>query len=97
MGAMGSWIMYGFALDNGESYEVPREEDRTGERTTDGSESAPAYIAGLINNADGYVMLQQLNNGSPTNAYVLFAARHITRVSWQLLGGAPSERKWQFC
>jgi hypothetical protein len=96
MGAMGTWIMYGFALDNGESYEVPREEGPAGDQTTEVGKSAPAYIAGLINDAYGYVMLQRLDNGSPANTYVLIAARHITRVSWQLLGGAPSERRWQF-
>jgi hypothetical protein len=96
MGAMGIWILYKFALDNGETYEVALEEEPSEVGTTEVSESAPAYIAGLINDASGYLMLQQLTNGSPANAYALIAARHITRVSWELLGGVPSERKWQF-
>jgi hypothetical protein len=93
---MGIWIRYGFALDNGETYDVPHEEEPTEERAPEAGRSAPAYIARLINDADGYVMLQELRDGSPASAYVLIPARHITRVSWQLLGGAPSERKWQF-
>jgi hypothetical protein len=95
---MGNWIMYGFALDNGETYEVPREEEEPAEDATRAvGKSAPAYIAGLINDAYGYVMLQQLEDGVPTNSYVLITARHITRVSWRLLGERAPERAWQFC
>src|SRR4051794_15270596 len=96
MDAMGIWIMYEFALDNGETYAVPLEEERAEGGTREVSKSAPAYIAGLINDASGHLMLQQLDNGLPANSYALIAARHITRVSWELLGDVPPERKWQF-
>jgi hypothetical protein len=96
MAVMGNWILYEFALDNGETYAVPREEERAEGATTAATESAPGYIAGMINDARGHIMLQQLDNGSPANTYALIAARHITRVTWQLLGGEPSERQWQF-
>lgn len=97
MAVMGIWIRYEFALDNSETYEVTREEERAEQEPTGVSKSAPAYIAGLINDAYGYIMLQRLENGSAANTYALIAARHITRVSWQLLDGAPAERNWQFC
>lgn len=94
---MGIWISYQFALDNGETYEVAVEEDRgEGGGTGDDGKAAPDYIAGLINDAYGYLMLRRLDNGAPANSYALIAARHITRVSWELLGDTPPERKWQF-
>jgi hypothetical protein len=94
---MGIWIVYEFALDNGETYEVATEEER-GQRgeTPEVGKAASDYIAGLINDAYGYLMLQQIHDGLPANVFALIAARHITRVSWQMVGDAPPERKWQF-
>jgi hypothetical protein len=97
MGAMAVWILYEFALDNGEIYEVAVEgEGFEAGGTSEAGRAAPDYVAGLINDAYGYLMLQRLDDGAPANSYALIAARHITRVSWQLVGDGPPERKWQF-
>jgi hypothetical protein len=97
MGAKSMWIVYEFALDNGEVYQVATESERVeGSGTGKLGKAASDYIAGLINDAYGYLMLQRLDNGAPANTYALIAARHITRVTWELVAGTPPEPMWQF-